>query len=135
RIYLNMVAGGFKNDLEALNDHTPHDERYTRLVEYTTVIMNLLSGGGSPVSVDGRYYRITNVKMTPALPPALLPGVFVSGSSDAAPRHARPPPPLPGVSVSGSSDAGLAAARQRGALAVRYPKPVAEYEASGTAPD
>ena len=113
RIYLNMVAGGFKNDLEALNDHTPHDERYTRLVEYTTVIMNLLSGGGSPVSVDGRYYRITNVKMTPALPPALLPGVFVSGSSDA----------------------GLAAARQLGALAVRYPKPVAEYEASGTAPD
>ena len=111
RIYLNMVAGGFKNDLEALNDHTPHDERYTRLVEYTTVIMNLLRGG--PVTVDGRYYRITNVKMTPALPPALLPGVFVSGSSDA----------------------GLAAARQLGALAVSYPKPVAEYEAGGTAPD
>lgn len=113
RIYLNMVAGGFKNDLEALNDHTPHDQRYARLVEYTTVVMNLLRGGGGPVTVDGRYYRITNVKMTPALPPALLPGVFVSGSSDA----------------------GLAAARQLGALAVRYPKPVAEYEAGGTAPD
>jgi alkanesulfonate monooxygenase len=111
RIYLNMVAGGFKSDLEALDDRTPHDERYTRLAEYTTVIMNLLRGG--PVTVDGRYYRITNVKMTPALPPALLPGVFVSGSSDA----------------------GLAAARQLGALAVSYPKPVAEYEASGTAPD
>src|SRR5438094_744418 len=27
RIYLNMVAGGFKNDLAALNDLTPHDER------------------------------------------------------------------------------------------------------------
>src|SRR5262245_57853062 len=27
RIYLNMVAGGFKNDLVALNDNTPHDKR------------------------------------------------------------------------------------------------------------
>src|SRR6266480_4483802 len=66
RLYLNMVAGGFKNDLESLNDLTPQLER------------------------------------------DLLPGVFVSGSSDA----------------------GLAAARELGALAVRYPKPVAEYEAA-----
>src|SRR5437660_7699899 len=44
RTYLNMVAGGFKNDLLALNDATPHDERYTRLVEYTTIIKLLLSG-------------------------------------------------------------------------------------------
>ncbi|HEV2751590.1 MAG TPA: LLM class flavin-dependent oxidoreductase [Gemmatimonadales bacterium] len=106
RIYLNMVAGGFKNDLESLNDPTPHDERYARLVEYTTVIMDLLRGA-APVTVGGKYYRLTNVKLTPALPPALLPGVFVSGSSEA----------------------GMAAARQLGALAVRYPKPVTEYEA------
>ncbi len=33
RMYLNMVAGGFKNDLISLNDTTPHDERYTRLIE------------------------------------------------------------------------------------------------------
>src|SRR6266566_3812159 len=31
RLYLNMVAGGFKNDLIALNDTTPHDKRYQRL--------------------------------------------------------------------------------------------------------
>src|SRR5256885_13853786 len=41
RLYLNMVAGGFKNDLLALNDLTPHDERYARLLEYTTVIHSL----------------------------------------------------------------------------------------------
>ena len=34
RLYLNMVAGGFKNDLDALSDTTPHDKRYARLVEY-----------------------------------------------------------------------------------------------------
>jgi alkanesulfonate monooxygenase len=38
RIYLNMVAGGFKNDLNALKDPTPHDRRYDRLVDYTTLI-------------------------------------------------------------------------------------------------
>lgn len=107
RIYLNMVAGGFKKDLESLDDPTPHDERYARLVEYTKLIMDWLSGPG-PVTLDGRYYRVANVKMTPPLEPDLIPGVFVSGSSEA----------------------GLAAARELGALAVRYPKPVAEYEAS-----
>src|SRR5262245_46587960 len=31
RFYLNMVAGSFTNDLNALNDTTPHDRRYDRL--------------------------------------------------------------------------------------------------------
>jgi alkanesulfonate monooxygenase len=106
-----MVAGGFKNDLESLDDPTPHDERYARLVEYTQLIMDLLRGPG-PVTLNGRYYKVANVKMTPPLRADLLPGVFVSGSSDA----------------------GLAAARALGALAVRYPKPVAEYEAAPPAP-
>src|SRR5258706_12042774 len=39
---LNMVAGGFKNDLAALNDSTPHDNRYYRLWESTTIIQRLL---------------------------------------------------------------------------------------------
>src|SRR5438093_10557669 len=43
RIYLNMVAGGFKNDLSALGDGTPHDRRYQRLIEYTTIIPRLLT--------------------------------------------------------------------------------------------
>src|SRR3954468_19780870 len=41
RLCLNMVAGGFKNDLIALNDVTPHDRRYDRLVEYTTIVQRL----------------------------------------------------------------------------------------------
>src|SRR6266581_786859 len=66
RLYLNMVAGGFKNDLAALNDLTPHDERYARLVEYTTIIQGLLRTAG-PVSFEGRYYKVTNLKLTPPL--------------------------------------------------------------------
>lgn len=111
RMYLNMVAGGFKNDLEALNDPTPHDQRYTRLIEYTTIILGLLQTSG-PVSFAGEFYKVDRLKMTPPLPPELVPGVFVSGSSEA----------------------GLAAARILGATAVKYPKAPTEEEApsSGT---
>jgi len=105
RIYLNMVAGGFKNDLVALNDTTPHDERYTRLVEYTTIIKQLLSSPG-PVTFEGKFYKVDNLKMTPPLAPELFPGILMSGSSDA----------------------GLAAARTVGATAVQYPKPAKEAE-------
>jgi Coenzyme F420-dependent N5,N10-methylene tetrahydromethanopterin reductase and related flavin-dependent oxidoreductases len=105
RIYLNMVAGGFKNDLIALNDLTPHDERYDRTVEYALIIKRLLSDG-SPVSFEGRYYKVINLKMTPPLPQKLFPGILISGSSDA----------------------GLAAARAIGATAVKYPKPPGEEE-------
>ena len=104
RLYLNMVAGGFKNDLAALNDATPHDERYARLVEYTTVIQKLLSSA-EPVSFEGRYYKVTNLKLTPPLPPGLAPGLLVSGSWEA----------------------GMQAARQLGATAVEYPQPPADY--------
>jgi alkanesulfonate monooxygenase len=104
RIYLNMVAGGFKNDLNALNDPTPHDRRYDRIVEYTTIIRQLLETEG-PVSYAGEFYRINQLKMTPPLPKALFPGLLISGSSDA----------------------GMAAARAIGAIAVKYPKPAADY--------
>src|SRR5258706_1830920 len=77
-----MVAGGFKNDLLALNDLTPHDERYARLLEYTTVIQSLLQTA-DPVSFGGRYYKVSNLKLTPPLPAQLMPGVLVSGSSEA----------------------------------------------------
>ena len=103
RVYLNMVAGGFANDLTALNDATPHDRRYARLTEYTSIIMQLLAGG--TVSFAGEFYRVTNLKLTPACPPELMPGVFVSGSSDA----------------------GLAAAQSLKATAIKYPKPRGEY--------
>ncbi|HEX6178185.1 MAG TPA: LLM class flavin-dependent oxidoreductase, partial [Thermoanaerobaculia bacterium] len=103
RVLLNMVAGGFRNDLEALNDTTAHDDRYSRLVEYTDVILALLRGAG-PVSYAGKFYEIRNLRMTPAVSPDLVPEVFVSGSSDA----------------------GLAAAAALGATAVRYPKPSQE---------
>ena len=52
RVFLNMVAGGFINDLLALNDPTDHDARYDRLVEYTTIVKRLLAGDGPVSSPD-----------------------------------------------------------------------------------
>ncbi len=102
-VHLNMLAGGFKNDLVALGDVTPHDDRYVRAVEYAQIMMALLRGT-APLSMDGRYYQVENLKLAPRLDPALLPEVLMSGSSPA----------------------GLAAARVIGATAVKYPRPPGE---------
>ncbi len=99
RLYLNMVAGGFKNDLDALSDTTPHDKRYARLVEYTTIISRLLTGP-APLTYEGDFHSVAMLKLTPPLPEALVPGIFISGSSEA----------------------GLAAARTLGATAIKYPR-------------
>src|SRR5438445_10550158 len=82
QLYLNMVAGGFTNDLKALNDLTPHDRRYDRLVEYVTIVQRLLAGG-SPVSFEGEFYRVTQLSLKPPLPKELFPFITISGSSDA----------------------------------------------------
>jgi alkanesulfonate monooxygenase len=61
RVYLNMVPGGFKNDLLALNDTNPHDDRYVRLVEYTTIIKLLLSSP-DPVTFGGKFYKVDKLR-------------------------------------------------------------------------
>jgi alkanesulfonate monooxygenase len=105
KVYLNMVAGGFTNDLTALNDTTPHDRRYARLVEYTSIIKSLLEGD-RPAVYQGEFYKIDKPILKPPLPPDLFPGIFVSGSSEA----------------------GMAAAIALNATAVKYPGPASECE-------
>jgi alkanesulfonate monooxygenase len=105
RVYLNMLAGGFRNDLLALGDETPHDERYARTTEYTRIILDLLEGK-APVTTEGDYYRVDGLRLMPPLPAELMPGVLLSGSSPA----------------------GLAAAEALGATAVKYPHPPGEEE-------
>jgi len=105
RICLNMLAGGFKNDLVALGDETLHDERYARTVEYSLILRRLLETEG-PITFEGRYYKVRGLRMTPALPAALFPGFLISGSSPA----------------------GRAAAIEIGATTVEYPGPPAELE-------
>jgi alkanesulfonate monooxygenase len=83
-----------------LNDTTPHDSRYERLVEYTQVIRQLIEAR-SPLTFEGRFYKVEGLSMQPRIAPELVPGILVSGSSEAG-RHA---------------------ARAMGAVAVKYPEP------------
>lgn len=102
-VHLNLVAGGFRNDLAALGDPTPHDERYARLLEYASVIQRLCAAPQA-VSFEGRYYRVAGLRLTPPLPDALRPRLYMSGSSAA----------------------GAQAAQALGATAIEYPQPPAE---------
>lgn len=112
QVYLNMVAGGFVTDLKALADDTEHDDRYRRLVEYTTIVIELLRAE-TGCNFSGDFYRVHNLVLRPSLPSHLLPPIFVSGSSSA----------------------GLAAARALGATAVKYPQRVTEEATAETTPD
>lgn len=105
RVDLNLVAGGFKRDLENLGDDTPHDRRYDRLVEFATIVLELLGGG--PVTAEGEFYQVRGLRLTPAVPEELRPKVLVSGSSPA----------------------GRAAAARLAATPVQYPKPAEEFKA------
>ena len=106
KVWLNMLAGGFKNDLASLGDDTPHDDRYLRTVEYTKVIQGLVDGGA--FTFHGKYYKTEHLKLTPQIPKELRPGILISGSSEA----------------------GLAAAHAISAVAVQYPKPLEAHAAS-----
>lgn len=110
RVALNMLAGGFKNDLEALGDTTPHDVRYERTAEYTLIMRRLLEG--DPVTFEGKYYEVKSLRMTPPLAGELFPEILMSGSSPA----------------------GLAAAQAVGATAVMYPRPIEQEMADGPVP-
>lgn len=102
RVDLNLVAGGFKHDLEALGDDAPHDARYDRVIEYGTIVRRLLQG--ELVSHEGAFYQVRKLKLSPQVPLGLSPWLFVSGSSEA----------------------GLCAAATLGARPVMYPAPPGE---------
>jgi alkanesulfonate monooxygenase len=104
KIWLNMIAGGFKNDLVALGDNTEHDRRYERLTEYSQIIRRLLAG--DKVTYPGNFYQVQGLPMTPPLSPDLMPGFTMAGSSDAS----------------------RAAALAIDAIAVEYPEPLKTSE-------
>jgi alkanesulfonate monooxygenase len=101
-VHLNMLAGGFRNDLLALGDPTEHDDRYARTTEYTQILMGLLRG--ESVTREGRWHQVHNLKLAPVLPADLVPEVLISGSSPA----------------------GRAAAADIGAVPIRYPEPLGQ---------
>jgi alkanesulfonate monooxygenase len=109
---LNLVAGGFKRDLEALGDFTAHDERYARLEDHARVIMGLLANSAAHrgFSHKSPYHKVDNLKLSLPVDPSLMPRLLVSGSSEA----------------------GLATARALDAWAIEYPLPAQSYAEGDT---
>ncbi|MFJ8752647.1 LLM class flavin-dependent oxidoreductase [Streptomyces sp. NPDC102441] len=99
RVHLNIVAGGFTGDLEAMGEALPHDARYDRAVEYASIMKRLLTSP-EPVTFDGAYYSVAGLRLE-TVPPAELGPRFL---------------------VSGSSPAGMAAARALSATGIVYPE-------------
>jgi alkanesulfonate monooxygenase len=110
KVFVNWVAGGFKHDLEALADSTPHDERYDRLVEYATLVRQLTDGRA--VTFRGKYFEVRGLSLLPSMAPELLPDFLLSGSSPA----------------------GEAAVRALDARAVTYALPPDSYESPPARP-
>jgi len=99
QIVLNMIAGGFKNDLTALCDNASHDDRYARLIEYVQIIQMLSNDGIAQLT--GNYYTVSGLRLSPPLPEHLRPTFLMSGSSPA----------------------GRQAALTIGATGIEYPQP------------
>lgn len=108
QIALNLVAGGFVNDLSSIGDDTPHDKRYERLAEYAEIIQLLLTSDKA-VTYKGEFYEIKNLKLKPVLPDHLQPKYYLSGSSEMARKTAA----------------------KLGAKLIEYPEPTADYVNSG----
>lgn len=102
RVALNLVAGGFVRDLAQLGDHTEHDLRYDRLLEYTSIMMALLRG--ETTTFSGTYYQVEGLALSPGLPADLIPELYLSGASDAC----------------------MAAAATLGATRLSYTKPLSQ---------
>jgi len=87
RVYVNWVAGGFKNDLAALGDPVAHDARYDRLVEYASLVRRLTNG--DQVTHAGAYFGVNGLKLQPPVERELSPDFMVSGSSPSGAAAAR----------------------------------------------
>ena len=49
-------------------------------MEYTQIIQGLLND--EAVTLEGRYYSVSNLGLTPPIPSELYPGILMSGSSE-----------------------------------------------------
>jgi alkanesulfonate monooxygenase len=121
-VHLNMVAGGFTNDLRALGDTTPHDRRYDRLREYATIVKLLL--GGQTVNFKGEFYQVERLRLAPPLAPELVPAIWLSASSPAGLAVARALdavrvwyPTATGDAIAGDDQAGARQAIRVGIVA------------------
>ncbi|HUP13950.1 MAG TPA: LLM class flavin-dependent oxidoreductase [Niastella sp.] len=80
KIYINFITGTSLSDLDAMNGLLSHEERYQRLTEYMAIVSHLLTSR-VPLTNNGRYYQVKNLRLTGQLAAALTPEIYIAGSS------------------------------------------------------
>lgn len=90
RLVYNIISGGGGPQQLWWGDTTGHDDRYARTSEFLDVLKGVWDGGD--FSYDGRFYRVKDGALPPALAGQPFPEIYFSGSSpaaiEAAGRHA-----------------------------------------------
>lgn len=81
RVDFNLIIGASPSERRAIHDTLTHDQRYERAGEYIEIIRRLLSE--DTVSYTGTYYSVERLSIQERIAPALMPHIFVAGSSPA----------------------------------------------------
>lgn len=82
RVDWNIITGGNPKDQRAYGDFFDHDSRYARTGEFLDVFRGY--GAGEPFNHSGDLYQFENGGLKSPLKEARKPGIYFSGSSDAA---------------------------------------------------
>ncbi|MEX2245243.1 MAG: LLM class flavin-dependent oxidoreductase [Dehalococcoidia bacterium] len=85
RVLINVVTGGFPNELAADGDFTPHDERYERTREFMQVVRRAWTSERS-FDHQGRYYRVEGGNVHPKPYQKPCPPFYFGGASEAGKR-------------------------------------------------
>lgn len=83
KLYLNFITGTSKQGMESLGPSLSHHERYERLDEFIHIFTQLLHSR-QPISFTGKHYQVRNLRLANLPDPALIPGMYIAGQSEAA---------------------------------------------------
>jgi len=83
RVLVNVVTGGFPQELAADGDFLDHDERYARTQEFMQVVRKAWTGGKA-WDHEGKYYKVEGGNVFPRPFQQPHPPFYFGGASDAA---------------------------------------------------
>lgn len=110
KLYINMVIGSFPYELSEIGDVIDKKQRYDRLIEYTTTIVQSLLRSNEPFSFQGDYYNYINLLVRAAVQDGYMPKVFIASGT--------------------TSFDGLGVAQQIGDVLLTIPKSLSDYKSS-----
>jgi alkanesulfonate monooxygenase len=80
RIDLNLITGASPDELDQVGDTLNHQQRYERAAEYIDILKGLLTSDDERTCAG--YYDFRRLRAHARVDAALVPDVFVAGSSD-----------------------------------------------------